>query len=42
MEPSVELVYDLKKINELFEIKETFLGNDGPRDNFFVKKKCIN
>ena len=35
--PSI-IIYDIKKINELFEIKETFLGIDGPSDNFFVKK----
>ena len=31
------MIYDIKKINELFEIKETFLGNDGLSDNFFCK-----
>ena len=33
----VIIIYDIKKINELFEIKETFLGNNGLSDNFFVK-----
>ena len=33
----VILIYYIKKIYELFEIKETFLSNDGPRDIYFCK-----